>query len=243
MGLRINANDMGMNMLPGMAYAYTNGQNLPNDLYVYGVAERNGVHIFVDPDLPNCNELVQTINAKVGFYAVPYLVGSPAYRPAIGLARSVREATVIELTTKVVVMALYAANGRVDFSPLLTAPTDFQYQPGDLVYSKHGRKSRYTVENIEPFTVTRDSKATEDSPDNYIPCRPEQGTTARFLRPQRAYHLSLGLVTITPTDTVYVYAVQDGRVMYTLSNLVDDDDQEVILNTDVTRLIRVNTKG
>lgn len=233
MTLLVNSSDLGMNMLPGLVYAYTNGQRLPKDLYVYGIGNHYGVHLCVDPCIPNAEALACTITDKMGFSTIVDVVGTPQKRPALGLARIIREPTNIELTAKAVVMAIYAVNGRVDFSQVLTVPTTFEYLPGDYVI-RNSYDVLLVLESKGSVLRVRGSDRVQFTCDvnEVVPCRPQIGKAARLLKPLWVFHPGIGRFLLTTHRRLEVYNVIRGRAYFSLPD-------GNCFATDINRLIQV----
>lgn len=113
----INENDYGLSDLAGHALGYIGDQQLPEELYVYGLRDGYDYDVYLDPALPRAVELSAFINANTPVNSKVDLPVAPRRRPAIGLSRQLRSEPNIHLATRLAVLGLLAVNQRLEFPP------------------------------------------------------------------------------------------------------------------------------
>lgn len=117
--ITVNNSDLNLPTLGGMAIEYTQGLELPLNLYVFGVGQASdrGSHFFLDPIIKNTEGenisgwLYKFLN-KMGTRIEMDRNRNPKARPALGISHAMRKDNV-DLATRITVFILLAMHGYV----------------------------------------------------------------------------------------------------------------------------------
>lgn len=119
MAIKVNNHDLNMPTLGGMALEYTEGLNLPLDLYVFGLSDdtagMNPLHIdsvIRDSRGRNIAPWIVKFLSTKGVKCKLGLQGKPKMRPAVGVSYTVRNNR-IDYATRACVFVLLTMNGLI----------------------------------------------------------------------------------------------------------------------------------
>jgi hypothetical protein len=123
----VNHEHMNLPTLGGLASEYSEGHNLEQDIYVYGV--NGGTAFYIDDQIPNAEAIVAYLNEKQITYkqgsetkrlrisVVLGLPTAPSQRPAIAVSKDFREKH-IDICTRVCLFVAWTMHGKIKFSPV-----------------------------------------------------------------------------------------------------------------------------